>query len=267
MSRRANQRGRRLVGLLGVALAVTAPACTRPLVAAGLRQPTPAQLDRQRGFDWRHHPRGSFVLRAESGSATSGRLDTVGDSLIAALHHVRATLALAADTLPIHVYAVEASDRMHALLGHRVSGRAFHGTRVVGLVVAGDWPATARHELTHVELGRQWGARYARWVSEGTATWVGNPFHGRDVHRLVRDRLVASGRVLPLRTLARDFGRHPDEVTYLQAASVARFLREQFGLDALRAVWRDGLDAVPAATRLDVAAFERAWLDAVHAAR
>jgi hypothetical protein len=94
---------------------------------------------------------------------------------------------------------------------------------------------------------------------------VGNPFYGRDVHRLTRDRLVASGRVLPLRALAREFGRHPDEVTYLQAASVARFIHQRFGVDALRAVWRGGLDAAPAATGLDLAAFERAWLQAVQA--
>ena len=257
----------RAIGLLGILLAAPTSACARNLVVMGLVQPSPEQLDRQRGFDWRRHSSGQLHVRGEAGSATADRLQSITDTLIAALQHVRTTLSLAPDTLPIHVFVVESVDRMHALLGHRVGGRAFYGTRVLGLVASGDWPSTARHELTHVELGRQWGERYEQWMSEGTATWVGNPFYGRDLHRLTRDRLVGPGRVLPLRRLEREFGRHPDEVTYLQAASVARFVHERFGVDALRAVWRDGLDAVPAATGLDVDAFERAWLEAVKAAR
>jgi hypothetical protein len=242
-------------------------ACSRQLLVAGLRQPSPEQLDRQRGFEWHRYDGGPFRIRTEVGARNIDRLPAITDSLVAALQQVRTTLSLAPDTLPIHVYIVESTDRMHDLLGHRVSGRAFHCTRVLGLVAAGNWAPTAAHELTHVALGRQWGGRYERWISEGTATWVGNPFHGRDLHRVTRERLVEAGRLLPLRNLAREFGRHPDEVTYLQAASIARFLRERFGPDALRAVWRDGLDAIPSATGLSVAEFERAWRDVVDAAR
>ena len=233
--------------------------CRGPLVAAGLSQPTAARLDRHGDFRWVRDTTPHFLIRAESGSAAATRIDSLGRGLESAMHHVRATLALGPETEPVHAFAVASADRMDALLGRRVDGRAFFGTRVLAFAMTPTWQATARHELTHVLLRTRWSGDPEQWISEGVATDVGNPFHGRDVHQLVRERLITSGRVLPLRALAREFGRHPNEVTYLQSASIARYIRERFGIDVLRAIWAGGLAAIPAATGLDLERFEGSW--------
>ena len=242
---------------VGVAWGVAA--CSGALVSAGLVQPSPDALAAKQGFEWSRHSAGVFEIYAEAGSPAALSVGRMADSLQIALDRVRRTLSLPDGPETIHVFFVRSSERMHSLLGHRVDGRSFYGTRLLALTGTGDWPATARHELTHVLLGNAWGGDADQWISEGTATWVGDHFYGRDVHRLARERLLETGKVLPVRELAGTFARHPDEVAYLQAASVAKFLVERFGIAALRAVWSGGTGALPAATGLDVDALDRAW--------
>lgn len=240
--------------------------CRGPLVAYGLVQPSPESLDRHRDFRWVRDTTPHFLVRAEAESSTAARVDSIGIGFEAALRHVLESLELGEETEPIHAFAVASPQRVRALLGREVSGRAFFGTRVFAFAVAGDWRATARHELTHVVLRGRWPGEPEQWLNEGVATYVGDHFYGRNVHRLVRERLVAGGRVLRLRDLVRDFSRHPDEVSYLQSASVAKYLRERFGVAALRAVWAGGIAALPGATGQDLDAFERGWREVVEQA-
>ena len=245
--------------LIPFLLAFMAFGCRGHLVATGLMQPSPESLDRHRDFRWVIDTTQHFVVRAETASVPIARLDSIESHLEVALRHVLETLELADEPERIHAFAVGSSRRVRALLGREVDGRAFFGTRVFAFAVSADWHATARHELTHVVLRNRWPGEPDQWLSEGVATYVGDHFHGRDVHQLVRERLVATGRVLPLRVLVRDFSRHPDEISYLQGASVAKYLRERFGVAALRAVWRGGLEALPRATGEDLDTFERHW--------
>lgn len=240
--------------------------CRGALVAHGLVQPSPESLERDRDFRWVRDTTPHFIVRAEAGSGAAARLDSIGLGLEAALRRVLETLELGEETEPIHAFAVASPRRVHALLGREVGGRAFFGTRVFAFAAAGDWQVTARHELTHVVLRNRWPGEPEQWLNEGVATYVGDHFYGRDVHRLVRERLVARGRVLPLRDLVRDFSRHPDEVSYLQSASVAKYLRERFGMAALRAVWTGGAAALAGATGQDFEAFERGWREVVERA-
>lgn len=225
-------------------------------------QPSPESLDRSPRFRWVRDSTPHFVIRAEEGSVAT-KLDSVSDGLESAYKYVRDKLELREESAPIHAFAVASAERVGTLLGRTVDGRSFFGTRVFAFAVIPNWQATARHELTHVLLRNQWPGDPEQWLSEGVATYVGDQFYGRDVHRLVRERLITTGRVLPLRTLVNDFSRHPDEISYLQSASVAKYLLDRYGVTALRTLWSEGIDALPRVTGEDLNTFERSWLAAV----
>lgn len=229
--------------------------CNRAMLASGLDAPDPSELTGNRKFTWVADSAGPVRLYAESG--IEGRVSAA--RIRRAVAAVDSTLDLMPDSRPISVFVVGSTDRMNALLGRRVEGRSFYQTGVLAVVPTDNWEATAKHELTHVALGRHWGKASSQWISEGAATWVGNPFYGRDIRVLGRDRLMRTGKLLPLSTLDDSFGRAPDEVTYLQSGSVVQFIVNRFGIPALRTVWQDGMPAIPRATKLSLDEFERDW--------
>jgi hypothetical protein len=163
------------------------------------------------------------------------------------------------DNRPITVFVVASQQRMNAFLGRRVDGRSFYQTGVAAIVANNNWEANIKHELTHVVLGMHWGKASSQWISEGIATWIGNPFYGNDLRVLARDRLLRTGKNLPLEELNESFGDEPDEVTYLQSASIAQFVARRFGLGLLREIWQNGIQAIPKATGLSIEAFDREW--------
>jgi hypothetical protein len=237
-----------------VALPIVA-GCSQAMLSSGLDAPDATELIGNRKFTWVADSAGRVRVYAESG--IDGRVPIARIERAAA--SVDSTLDLMPDSRLISVFVVGSTDRMNTLLGRRVEGRSFYQTGVLAIVPTDNWEATAKHELTHVALGRHWGKASAQWISEGAATWVGNPFYGRDIRILARDRLLRTGKLLPLSTLDDSFGRAPDEVTYLQSAAVVQFIVTRFGIAALRTVWQEGMPAIKRATKLSVVEFEREW--------
>jgi hypothetical protein len=240
--------------------------CAGPILNAGLTPPTDNALASRAGFRWVGSETRNFRVRAEKGSDVEARLASIEPALESALRRVAAELQLSESSEPITVFLVASRERMRLLLGAPVDGRAFHSTRVMALSTSGDWEAVARHEIAHIVVGREWGAQKERWIGEGTATLVGDHFFGRSPHVVARERLLSLGRVVPLASLARDFGSHLDDVSYLQSASLALHLRQRYGLTGLRTVWQGGLAAIPAATGLALEEFEAEWLAVVRRA-
>jgi hypothetical protein len=71
--------------------------------------------------------------------------------------------------------------------------------------------------------------------------------------------LIETDAAVLLDRLLREF-RQLDEVTaYLQGASVVGYIREVFGIGAVRSVWQGGAAALPVATGMDLEALEREW--------
>lgn len=242
------------------------PGCRSALVSSGFVQPSAQSLDARRDFDWRRDTTRHFVIRIEAGLASAQTRDSVARGLETARTRVVRMLELPDSGAQVNAFAVADRGRVRALLGRDVDGRAFFGTRVFAFAVDGDWPATARHELTHVLLRNAWPGEPEQWLNEGMATYVGDHFYGRDVHRLVQERLIRSNRALAFSTLMRKFSDHPDEVTYLQSASVVKFLHARFGLEVLRAAWRGGADALVRATGSSLETLESQWRQSVEQA-
>lgn len=100
----------------------------------------------------------------------------------------------------------------------------------------GDFESVMRHELVHV-----YDLAYGRYrpplVTEGLAVLLaGGHYKLEDVQARARGAL-ALGWLLPMDELADDFYGAQHEIGYLQAASWVGYLREQYGMDGIRALY------------------------------
>ncbi|MDP3909395.1 MAG: hypothetical protein Q8Q14_03305 [Gemmatimonadales bacterium] len=152
----------------------------------------------------------------------------------------------------IDVFFIERRDQMDALVGAPVTGFAHRAARAAFLVTNPDWRAFERHELMHVLAHHVWGPAAEAWIEEGLAQFADGRCGGYSVDA-VAYALAQGGGSVPMDTLVERFRRLNDLTAYLQAASMAGYVYERHGRDALRAVWQRGAGA------LTEEAFAESW--------
>jgi hypothetical protein len=236
-----------------VMLVVQVAGCARTLRQLGLTHPTAQQLAADKRFKWHGTVNGNVHVYYQDGVLINGEVPSALASMLAT---VTDTLRVP-DRRPIHAFIVKSSDDVNTLLGHRVTGRSYYGTRVFALVADSMWRTTAMHEIVHIIAGSNWGGT-EQWLSEGLATYIGNPFYGREPHRLALSELLRQNRWVTLYNLRRNFGKYSDDVSYLAAASAVKYLHEKYGVDALARVWRNP-GSLPAVTGKTWEQIEEEW--------
>jgi len=131
---------------------------------------------------------------------------------------------------------------------------------------------TLRHEVSHLIVGEVMRRGYRRvplWFDEGVAVWTSGkvPFYDTSDYQ----RAVAAGTLFPLAQLADQFPLGPQErgIAYEQSESAIRFLAKSHGEEAVRGILQAagrGVEfdaAFQQVVGLDLAAFERGWLDSI----
>jgi hypothetical protein len=162
--------------------------------------------------------------------------------------------------MPVDVFLVESTEQSEEILGDASWGWSDPAGRAVVLVVNDEGGGPFRHELMHVLSGNLWGfpSTPAEWISEGLAVfaeWRNHPCSDADEH-LLAGYVARKDSLIPLPEIVAAFRQHPYQFSYVESASVVRFLLETYGRDTLRSIWQDGLKA---ALGMDFAALGVAW--------
>lgn len=131
---------------------------------------------------------------------------------------------------------------------------------------------TLRHEMSHLIVGEVIRRGYRRvplWFDEGVAVWTSGkiPFYDTSEY----DRAVAAGTLFPLADLDDRFPLDPRErgIAYEESESAVRFLVKSRGEGAVPAILQAAARGVAFdkafqdAAGMDVAAFERKWLESI----
>jgi hypothetical protein len=229
------------------------------VLASDLQQPTPRALASARGFRWVNDSSEHFKLHIERGSPLEHRRDLLKLRLEEARRRVLTRLGADDYAEPIHVFVVGARARMRPLVGRSTNAIAFHRSHVIAMVVTENWGAAAAHEIFHVVAMNLWGVGPV-WLNEGLGVymdgqWLGNDLHATAKYLLDRDALLTFER------LRKDFRDADELVAYPQAGSLARYLFQQHGRAAVKALWQND---VPEFTRIagaDFTRIEQAWRD------
>jgi hypothetical protein len=203
------------------------------------------------------------ILIQDGGTAAT-HVAALRERAVAAFDHAFTLLEAAPPEAPFWIIYIDSRDEMRELVEWPVGGTADGVAHTSANVVTADGLAPDRHEMMHVAATVAWGIPAARWewIHEGLATYAAGECGGADIHNLA-SALVENGAAVPLRSLINDF-REIDEVTaYLQAASIIGYIRERFGIAAVRSIWRGSSAVLPDVTGMDFNAFESTWREFV----
>lgn len=200
------------------------------IVAAALANPA---------FEWETAATPHFHLHAPTGSLAASRFDAVGRELERARAGVLARLNEQDSAEPTEVFIVDSREQMQPLVGQPAGGWTETDANAVFFTYSGDGEPAYRHELGHLYSWRRWGDPAGLWLSEGVAVYSVGGCAGRDLHEWAA-ALNATGKLVPLRDLEPfDFSQ---AAPHLEAASFVQYVPEAHGIEAVKSLWRGGLD-------------------------
>jgi len=210
---------------------------------------------------WIEERVGRLRVLVQEGGAAAAHVERVRESASAAFDHAFRLLEETPPEVPFWIFYVDSRADMRRIVGRPAGGLADGVARTAVNTVTSDGRAPDRHEVMHVAATVAWGAPAApwAWINEGLATYAPGECAGADVHSLAA-ALVETGEAVPLHRLIHGFWEGDEVSAYLQAASVVGYIREVYGIGAVRAIWQDGPAGFPAAAGDAVAGLEREWL-------
>ena len=159
----------------------------------------------------------------------------------------------------IHVFFLASRARMKELIGFDGEGRSRPAEHAVFSVVGPFDDLT--HEMSHEILSNLWGAA-EHWIEEGFATWA---YKGAYAAMECR-RMMDNGQLIPLSDLVKpewDPTQFSADITYPELAGFVSFLRDKYGADRLKLLWRGGAASVVKIYGKSVPDLEQEWRDAL----
>jgi hypothetical protein len=213
---------------------------------------------------WIEESVGTLHILVQTGGSAAGHVARLRDSAVEAFDNAFALLDETPPAEPFWTVYVDSRADMQRLVGRPVGGWADPTSRAAANVVTADGRSPDRHEMMHVATGVAWGvpARPWAWISEGLGTYAPGECADAGIQPLAA-ALLETGEAVPLSRLIHHFFEVGEVGAYLQSASVVGYIREMFGIAALRAIWREGPAAIPVVTGKDLLALELDWRDFV----
>ena len=228
-------------------------------------QPRPDRLVGARGFVWVADSSEHFRIYVDTGSIATQRRDLLKFQLEHARSRVLTLIGEDDYARPIDVFIVANNAAMRRLTKQATNGIAYHRSHVIVLTVTPTWSAIPVHEIFHVIAMNTWGVGPV-WLNEGMAVLADGIWQGRAVHEVTRD-LLKQKKLVSLERLMTRFRDEDAAVVYPQAASLLKYIGEQFGIEAIKLLWQRDEAGFTRATGSSLLAIDerwRAWLaDAV----
>jgi len=211
-------------------------------------------------ISWMEERVGRLRILVQAGGDAESHAPALRESAVAAFDSAFALLEATPPDVPFWILYIDSRAEMRQLAGWPAGGWADGVARTAANTVTDDGRSPDRHEVMHVAAAVAWGIPAApwEWINEGLATYAPGECAGAGIHSLA-SALAESGSADPLHRLIHEF-RQLDEVSaYLQSASVVGYIREVFGIEALRSIWQHGPVVLPVVTGMSLDELERGW--------
>ena len=159
----------------------------------------------------------------------------------------------------IHVFFLASRERMKELIGFDGEGRSRPAEHAVFSVV-GPYDDLS-HEMGHEILSNLWGAA-EHSIEEGYATWA----YKGDFAPMECRRMLDDGSLIPLADLVRrewDPTQFSADITYPELAGFVSYLRNKYGLERMKTIWRGGAASIPTVLGKPLAELEADWQTAL----
>jgi hypothetical protein len=242
-------------------VAVTAiVSCGPPDAAVPVDTPTDPFVEHVLGsvFMWSADTTEHFVVRAVAESYADQTLAAQAAALDRARHFVLIRLGEdGASQTRAHVFLLRSREDVRQLVGRPAGGWTEPQANSVLVVVRDSVPPPLRHELGHLYSHRLWGRPHGPWISEGVALFAVGHCAGRPLHQWAA-AIQRAGEPVSLDLLLRNFD-FSQAAPHLLAGSFVTFVADRHGIEAVKALWRRGVESAQGSSAADLAELEAAW--------
>lgn len=212
---------------------------------------------------WVTVKRDGFGVHALSGSYAESHLNQLADRSEDAREEVLARLDEPDQSGDpnVHIFFLAGPEDFVSIVGQPAGGWTMPDASAVLVAASDTISPPLRHELGHLYSHRRWGQPAATWLSEGVAVYAVGHCVGRSLHDWAASA-AAQGEDLDVAAYgdAFDFSK---AAPHLIAGSFIEYVAQTHGIDAVRALWRSGLDAAEASTGMSADRLQALWREHV----
>ena len=219
--------------------------------------PTESKIRAKKGFEWieQFSSDRRFTFMIEKGAIQENQYNRLEETVRIHLDRCIKFLDIS-DPNEKYTYVIVASrERVKNLIG--VSPQATANPSKC-LIVGDPAALQVAHELAHVVSIRFLGSS-KQWIQEGVAVATDDHWFNYDLHALA-NHLRIQGNLLAMSELASNFKNYNTLITYPQAGSFIKFLKENYGSAKLKEFWKSGGSNADKIFGQDLLSIERAWI-------
>ena len=186
----------------------------------------------------------SFTFPSK-GFAYENRDKLVAECL-AAMKSNAALIQLPQYTDSITIQFLDSRQEMKRYTGITPAGIAVVEHKIVYIVANGEPDEVKppiKHELMHMMSMTSWGypTHDSNWMNEGLAAFAENNCNGYNDEQIYR-YLLEKKMLIPMSALTSTFYQQPEMIAYHQAAYIAQYLLNKYGVEKFKQLWTRGFD-------------------------
>ncbi len=210
---------------------------------------------------WIQKEIGQLIVMVQDGGNAISHAEYLFEGAVAAFDNAFAELEETPPGIPFWIIYVDSRADMQKIVGRPVGGWADGVARTAVNTVSTDGRSPDYHEVMHVAATVAWGVPSTpwAWINEGLATYASGDCAGAKIHPLSA-ALIDTGSAVSLNHLIYNFWEVDEISAYLQSASVVGYIRETYGVGAVRRIWQGGPEAISAAMGMEINQLESDWL-------
>ncbi len=206
-----------------------------------------------------------FRVYFKEDSYTANNLDRIKTELDEAFARIKSVLEINSYPYGIRLLAVDSEDEMQQLMGYHIKGGSVPGHDFVFFVFNDQIRPQFKHEIFHSISYETWGET-SRLLNEGGATYTDNFCHYDNPMYSINAYYHSRNRLFTLAELINQFdekARDNDLLAYVQSAGIFKYLYENYGVDKMKLLWRQGFRYFASIYGFGINELESDWLRAI----
>lgn len=162
----------------------------------------------------------------------------------------------------LNLFMVDSRKDMGKLIGMETNGMASPKDNTVYSIFNANVRTYGKHEFCHVISINEWGMYKETWLSEGLAVNSDDNWWGYDLHSLA-NYLYSKNKLIPIKEIIKNFHKYESLITYPECGSFVKYLKDKYGLDLIRELWKDGSIVFERRLNKDISSVEQEWLQEI----
>jgi len=213
-------------------------------------------------YNWQKVATQHFDIYFESGFMPNNYVDSAKTIFERKYSELLKSLEIATYDSRLNLFMIDTRDKMKNIVGMETNGLANVEDNTVFSIFNDNVKTFGIHEFCHIITMNDWGKTDQIWLSEGLAVCSDNAWWSFDLHSLA-DYLLIKGKLVPVKELIENFYKCQSSISYPQSGSFVKFIKEKYGLDILKNLWKNGTSVFQKSLNKSLSSIEQEWLEEI----